>query len=157
MWFVSESDFRGRKCFFIRIYPSSNIPNSLDVVILFRLMKKTVISANLFKPEQKLTFNCFLCDSLVNRILGEQKAVLFRSIRLPIFQILRTLWFYFVWCKNTAISANLFTPKQKLTLNWVLCGSFANRIFGDQKEVLFGYFRLPLFQILRTLWFYFVC
>jgi hypothetical protein len=37
-----------------------------------------------------------------------------------------------------------------------LCGSLANRIFGDQKAVLFGSFRLPIFQILGTLRFYFV-
>jgi hypothetical protein len=91
VWFVSESDYRGSKSSFIQIYLSSNISNSSDVVILFRLMKKTVISANLFTPEQKLTFNCILCDSLVNQIFGEQKAVLFGSICLPIFQILWTL------------------------------------------------------------------
>jgi hypothetical protein len=91
VWFVSESDFWGPRSSFIRIYPSSNIPNSSDVVILFPLMKETVISANLFTYAQKLMFNCVLCDSLVNRIFGEQKAVLFGSIRLPIFQILRTL------------------------------------------------------------------
>jgi len=91
VWFVTEFDFRGSKSNFIRIYLSSNIPNSLDIVILFCLFKKTVISANLFWSEQKLTFSCVLCDSLVNRIFGKQKAVLFGSIRLPIFQILRTL------------------------------------------------------------------
>jgi hypothetical protein len=32
-----------------------------------------------------------LCDSLVNQIFGEQKVVLFGSIRLPIYQILRKL------------------------------------------------------------------
>jgi hypothetical protein len=48
MWLVSESDFRGPKNSFIRIFPPSNIPNSWDVVILFHLMKKTAISANLF-------------------------------------------------------------------------------------------------------------
>jgi len=53
--------------------------------------EKTVISANLFTPEEKLTFNCILCDSLVNQIFGDQKVVLFGSIRLPIYQILRTL------------------------------------------------------------------
>jgi hypothetical protein len=41
-------------------------------------------------------------------------------------------------------------------MNFVLCRSFVNRIFGDQKAVLFGSFRLPIFQILGTLRFYFV-
>jgi uncharacterized membrane protein len=118
-------------------------------------MKKTFISANLFTPEQKLTFNCVLCDSLVNQIFGDQKAVLFGSIHLLMYQILRK-WFYFVWLKKTTISFYLFTPKQKLTLNCVLCGSLVNRIFGDQKAVLFGSIHLQIFQILRTLWFYFV-
>jgi hypothetical protein len=125
-------------------------------VILFRLVKKTAISVYLFTPKQKLTLNCILCGSLVNQIFGDQKAVLLGSIRLPKFQILRTLWFYFVWWKKTAISGNLFTPKQKLLLNCVLCGSLANRIFWDQKAVLFGSFCLPNFQILGTLSFYFV-
>jgi hypothetical protein len=131
LWFVSESDFCGPKSCFIRIYPSSNIPNSSDVVILFRLMKKMEISANLFTPEQKLTFNCVLCDSLVNRILGEQRAVLFGSIHLPIFQILRTLWFFFVWWKkNCYIRLFIYAQIKNLTLNCILCGSLVNRIFG---------------------------
>jgi len=111
-------------------------------------MKKTVISANLFTPEKKLTFNCFFCDSFVNQILGEQKAVLFGSICLPIFQILRTMWFYFVWCKKTAISANLFTPKQKLTFNCVLCGSLGNRFSGTKKQF---YSDLSIFQYCKFL------
>jgi hypothetical protein len=148
VWSVRESDFWRPKSYFIRIYPSSNIPNSSDVVILFCLMKKTVISANLFTPEQKLTFNCFLCDSFVNRILGEQKGVSFGSIRLPIFQILRTLWFYFVWCKKNVISANLFTPKQKLTLNCVLCGSLGNRFSWTKKKF---YSDLSVFQYCKFL------
>jgi hypothetical protein len=111
-------------------------------------MKKTVISANLFTPEKKLTFNCFFCDSFVNQILGEQKAVLFGSICLPIFQILRTMWFYFVWCKKTAISANLYTPKQKLTFNYVLCGSLGNRFSGTKKQF---YSDLSVFQYCKFL------
>jgi hypothetical protein len=71
--FVSESDYRGSKSSFIHIYLSSNIPNSSDVVILFRLMKKIVISANLFTPEQKLTFNCVLCGWLGNQFSGTKK------------------------------------------------------------------------------------
>jgi hypothetical protein len=62
--------------------------------------KKTSKLANLFTPKQKLTFNCVSYGSLFNRIIGDQKAVLFGSICLPIFQILRTLWFCFVWWKN---------------------------------------------------------
>jgi hypothetical protein len=57
-------------------------------VILFRLMKKTAISSNLFTPKQKLAFIFVLCRSLVNRIFRDQKAVLIRDFRLPIFQIL---------------------------------------------------------------------
>jgi hypothetical protein len=60
-------------------------------VILFRLMKKTAISANLFNPKQKLSFDCVLCGSLENQTFGDQKAVLFRDFPLPIFLILRTL------------------------------------------------------------------
>jgi hypothetical protein len=63
-------------------------------------MKKTSISANLFTPKQKLTLNCAFCGSLGNRIFGVLKAVLFGSFRLSIFQIRRTLWFYFVWWKK---------------------------------------------------------
>jgi hypothetical protein len=118
--------------------------------------KKLLISPNLFKPKQKLAFICILCGSLVNRIFGDQKAVLFGSFRLPKFQILRTLVILFCLIKKTAISANLFTPKQKLSFDCVLCGSLENRTFGDQKTILFRDFRLPIFQIIRTLWFYFV-
>jgi hypothetical protein len=59
--------FGDQKAVFVRIYPSSKIPNSSEVVILFRLMKKTVISANLFTPEKKthvqLRFVLFVSES----------------------------------------------------------------------------------------------
>jgi hypothetical protein len=41
--FVTESEFPGPKSSFIPRFPSSNIPNSLDVVILIRLMKITAV------------------------------------------------------------------------------------------------------------------
>jgi hypothetical protein len=91
VWLVSESDFRGQKSSFILMFPSSNIPNSSDIVILFRFIKKTGISVYLFTPKQKLTLNCVLCSWLVNRIFGDKKAVLFCCFRHPIFQILKTL------------------------------------------------------------------
>jgi hypothetical protein len=43
-------------------------------VILIRLTKKAAISANLFTPEYKLTFNCVLRGTLLNKILEDQKA-----------------------------------------------------------------------------------
>jgi hypothetical protein len=46
-------------------------------MILFRLTKKTIISAYLFTHEYKLTFNCVLRGTLVNQILEDQKAVKF--------------------------------------------------------------------------------
>jgi hypothetical protein len=49
--------------------------------------------------QTKLAFISVLCGSLVNQNFRDQKAVLFRDFRLQIFQILMTLWFYFVWWK----------------------------------------------------------
>jgi hypothetical protein len=118
-------------------------------------MKKTVISANLFTPELKLTFNCVLFDSLVNRIFGYQKPVLFGSIHLPIFQILRTLFFFSFDEKNYYISQFIYALTKthvELRFLWFLSESD----FWDLKAVLFGSFRLPIFPIRRTLWFYFV-
>jgi hypothetical protein len=65
-------------------------------MILFRLTKKAAISANLFTPEYKLRFNCVLCGTLLNKILEDQKTAKFLSLRLPILQISRGLWFCFV-------------------------------------------------------------
>jgi hypothetical protein len=215
VWFVSESDFWGPKSSFYSEISVFQYSKFLGLVILFRLTKKTAISDNLITPKKKLMFICVLCGSLVIRIFGDKKAVLFRSFGLPIFQIIGTLWFYFVWrkkllyqpiylhpnknsrsfafCvfvsesdfqgpkssfirifsssnipnsldvvilfrlkKETAISDNLFTPKQKHMFICVFCGWLVNRIFGDQNAVLIRSFGLPIFQILRTLWFYFV-
>jgi ribosomal protein L44E len=116
--------------------------------ILF--VKKTSISANLFTPKQKLRFNCDLCGSLVNQTFEDKKAVFFRCFHHPIFKFLGRCDFI-SFLKKTSISANLFTPKQKLTFNCVLCSSLVNRIFEDKKAVLFRSFRHPIFQIRRML------
>jgi hypothetical protein len=59
-------------------------------VILFRFMKKNCyICLFIYAKIKNLKLNCILCGSLVNRIFGERRAVLFGSICLPIFQILR--------------------------------------------------------------------
>jgi len=77
LWYITESNFGGQKSSQILIFSSTNIPNSLGVVILLRLMKITAISANLFTPEHKLLLNCTLCGILVNLILEDQKAARF--------------------------------------------------------------------------------
>jgi hypothetical protein len=100
MWFVSESDFRRPKSSFIRICPSSKIPNSSALWFYFVWWKKLLFRPIYLRPKKKLTFNCVLCYLLVNRIFWYQKAVLFGSFRLPIFQILGTFWFYFIWWKK---------------------------------------------------------
>jgi hypothetical protein len=151
VWFVNESDFWGPKSSFIWIYPSSKIPNSSDVVILFRLMKKTVISANLFTPEKKthvqLRFVLFVSES---DFWGTKSSFIqiYPSSNIPNSSNLVIL---FRLMKKTVISANLFTPEQKLTFNCVLCDSLVNRILREQRAVLFGSIHLPIFQILRTL------
>jgi hypothetical protein len=58
-------------------------------------MKKIAISAYLFTPEHKLLLNCILRGTLVNKILEDQKAAKFKSLRLPILQTLRALWICF--------------------------------------------------------------
>jgi hypothetical protein len=116
VWFVSESEFSGPKNSFILRFPSSNIPNSLDVVILFHLMKKTAIWSDLFTPKQKPAFICVLCGSLVNQNFRDKKAVLFQDLRIPIFQILRTLWFYFVWCKKLLYDTIYLRPNKNSRL-----------------------------------------
>jgi hypothetical protein len=119
--------------------------------------KKLVYQPIYLRSNKNSRSIAFFCGSLVNRIFGGQKAVLFGSIHLPIFQILRTLWFYFVWWKkNCYIRLFIYAQIKNLTLNCILCGSLVNRIFVEQRAVLFGSIRLPIFQILRTLWFYFV-
>jgi hypothetical protein len=96
LWYITESNFGGQKSSQILIFSSTNIPNSLGVVILLRLMKITAISANLFTPEHKLLLNCTLCGILVNLILEDQKAARFWYLCLPILQTIRALWFCFV-------------------------------------------------------------
>jgi hypothetical protein len=120
VWFVIESYFQGSKSSFIPRFPSSNILNSYDVVILFRLMKKTAISSNLFMPKQKLTFICVSWVSLVNQIFWDQKEVLFRDFCLPIFKILRTLWFYIFWWKKLLYDPIYLRPN-KNTRSFAFC------------------------------------
>jgi hypothetical protein len=65
-------------------------------VDLFRLIKKTSKSVNLFTSEHKLILNCVLRGTLVNQILEDQMAVKFCSLRLPILQTIRALLFCLV-------------------------------------------------------------
>ncbi len=63
---------------------------------LFRLIKKTSKSVNLFTSEHKLILNCVLRGTLVIQILEDQNAVKLCSLYLPILQTTRALSFYFV-------------------------------------------------------------
>jgi hypothetical protein len=88
-------------------------------VILFRLMKKSAISANLFTPKQKLTFNCVLCGSLVNRIFGDQKAVLFRS---SVFQYFKFLCRDFIsFDENNCYMIQFIYAKKKNSRSFAFC------------------------------------
>jgi hypothetical protein len=70
---------------------SSNIRNSKSGMILFRLERKTSVSASIFTTGHKLIFNCILRRRLVNQILVYRKAVKFGFFSFSILETLREL------------------------------------------------------------------